>query len=171
LGGLLLHGVGIRRKGRGCLFLGLSGDGKTTIGDLSGPEEMISDDGIIVERRDKGHYLSPTPFDQKASIGMDPDASGKKRIRMAAGFLLQKDTRVSVDPILPAEACSVILKNHIHFFRYFYPETVKKAFELVVEMCRQTPFYRLHFRKEPSFWPLVDNRIFSPISIQENEHG
>jgi hypothetical protein len=27
---------------------------------------------------------------------------------------------------------------------------------LAADLCRDIPFYRLHFRKDPTFWPLVE---------------
>ncbi|MFH1490046.1 MAG: hypothetical protein ABII06_14180 [Pseudomonadota bacterium] len=169
-GGLLLHGVGIRRKGQGCLFLGLSGEGKTTIGEFAAPEEMIADDGIILEREGPDVFLSPTPFDQKASFGPDTGKPRAERSRLAIGFFLRKDSRVYVERVSPAEACAVILKNHIHFFRYFSSDITAKALGLAAEMCRRVPFYRLHFKKDSSFWSLVErlkNEPWSPSAPPE----
>ncbi|MBW1705896.1 MAG: hypothetical protein JRJ86_12135 [Deltaproteobacteria bacterium] len=159
LAGIMLHGVGIKRKGAGCLFLGLSGDGKTTLAELSEPERVISDDAVIVEKKGSRYFLVPTPFDQLSCSNQDIRLSPSGRTKLSIGFFLEKDTEVYLEKISRVDSCSFILKNHIHFFRYFSPEVVEKAFYLVAGLCRQVPFYRLHFKKDTSFWPLIEEEL------------
>lgn len=162
LDGLMMHGVGIKRRGLGCLFLGLSGNGKTTIAGLSDLEKVISDDAVIVEQNESSYFLAPTPFDQLSCSDQNIKASTSGKTKLSIGFFLEKDTEVYLEKVSPVDSCSFILKNHIHFFRYFSPEIVEKAFYLVTGLCRRIPFYRLHFRKDPSFWPLIEEE-FSKI--------
>ena len=157
--GLMMHGVGIKRNGAGCLFLGLSGYGKTTLAELSGPESVISDDAVIVEKKKSSYSLVPTPFDQLSFSDRGRRRSPSGRAWLNMGFFLKKDDEVYLEEISPVDSCSLILKNHIHFFRYFMPELVEKAFNLVTGLCLQIPFYRLHFRKDPSFWPLIEKEL------------
>jgi hypothetical protein len=159
LGGLMMHGIGIRRKDKGLLFLGVSGTGKTTLGNLSGKGEVISDDAVIVERRGSKYFIAPTPFDQTACTGAHGTAKQIWSTQLDAGFFLVKDSKVYLERIPPAEACSRILTNHIHFFRYLPAKSVEKAFRMVAGMCRQVPFYVLHFRKDPSFWATVEKEV------------
>jgi hypothetical protein len=159
LDGLMMHGVGIKRKGAGCLFLGLSGDGKTTIAGLSDLEDVISDDAVIVEKNELSYFLVPTPFDQLSCSDQNIKISPSGRTKLSIGFFLEKDTKVYLEKVSPVDSCSFILKNHIHFFRYFSPEIVEKTFYLVTGLCRQTPFYRLHFRKDLSFWSLIEEEL------------
>jgi hypothetical protein len=159
LDGLMMHGVGIKRKGAGCLFLGLSGYGKTTLAELSEPEQVISDDAVILGKKDSSYFMVPTPFGQLSLINQDRRSSPSVRTRLSIGFFLKKDSSVYLEKVSPVESCSFILKNHIHFFRYFSPEVVEKTFYLVTGLCRQIPFYRLHFRKDPSFWSLIEEEL------------
>ena len=156
VGGLLMHGVGIVEQGSGLLFLGLPGDGKSTLARLSRPREVISDDGIIVTRRSGTYELVSTPFNQ---LGNDvlPRKSG--RIPLVMGVFLRKDDRVHVERVSPLEACPIILRNHIHYFRYFPASVAELTFLLVADLCRDIPFYRLHFRKDPAFWPLLERAL------------
>lgn len=152
---MMLHGVGIRREGRGYLFLGTSGGGKTTLARFSPPGEVISDDGIIVEQEGSGYSLSQAPIDQSFSYRGPRGEYPTGGTALFMGFFLQKDRRVYLEKVLPSDACSIILKNHIHYFRSFPPWSVEKTFHLISGLCRKVPFYRLHFRKEPSFWPVI----------------
>jgi hypothetical protein len=153
IGGLLMHGVGIVDRGCGLLFLGLPGDGKSTIARLSRPRQVISDDGIVVIRRSDSYELVSTPFNQLGNDVLPPES---RRIPLVMGVFLRKDERVYVERVPPLEACPVILRNHIHYFRYFPAAVAERTFLLVADLCRDIPFYRLHFRKDPGFWPLLE---------------
>jgi len=168
---VMLHGVGIRRDGIGHLFLGNSGSGKSTLALFSPPEEVISDDGIIVERAGSDYHLAPAPIDQSSSHRSDVRRGLCKRARLSAGFFLQKDSRVYLERVLPSEACSIILKNHIHYFRFFPQEGVEKTFSLISGVCRHVPFYRLHFRKDPSFWPMITEETSRIIQGRGDSDG
>jgi hypothetical protein len=153
--GVMLHGLGIEKQGIGYLFLGLSESGKSTIARFSPPEEVISDDGIIVQKIHPDFYLVPAPIDQASSYRGDLKRGPEAWARLSAGFLLEKDSRVYLERLLPSDACSIIMKNHIHFFRHFAAESVRKTFSLISDLCRQVPFYRLHFKRDPSFWSSI----------------
>ena len=159
LNGIMVHGVGISRRGVGLLFLGLSGAGKTTVAQLSDPAEVIADDGIIVEHKEGDYFLATAPFDQLSSCSQRGNISPDHRRRLTMGLFLKKDNRVYLEKISSLEAGSLILKNQIHFFRYFPPHIAEKTFDLVTDLCRKIPFYRLHFKKDPSFWPLVEKEL------------
>ena len=152
----MLHGVGIRRNGSGYLFLGLPGKGKTTLAAFSPPECVISDDGIIVRSDRSGYYLDPAPLDQSYSFKGGSRTYSNEGGKLAMGFFLERDDKVYLEKINPTDACSIMLKNHIHFFRYFPYNYVKRTFSLITDLCRQVPFYRLHFKKDDSFWSVID---------------
>lgn len=170
---LLLHGVGITRNNLGCLFLGASSAGKTTVAELSPEREVISDDGIIVKREGSRYFLSPSPFDQFTGPRRQlRDAPEQQKAKLAMGFFLQKDTVNYLEGLSPADSSSLILKKYIHFFRYVTPEMAKSTFRLVTDLCRKVPFYTLHFRKDPSFWEAVEQELFRNItSTREVDYG
>jgi hypothetical protein len=156
---IMLHGVGIRRKGQELLFLGGPGNGKSTLAKLLDQGDIISDDAIIVKQNDSRLSLQPSPFNQNSNSNssrsyMHFPRSSKELI---AGFFLEKSENNFLTRVSPAEAGSIILKNHIHFFRYFPETTVHKAFHLIGQLCKRISFYRLYFKKDSSFWPDIDN--------------
>jgi len=154
---LLLHGVGLGRPHGGLLVLGLAGAGKSTLARLGEAHRIIADDGIVVSRRNRRFLLLPSPFNQQLNPRGNACQAGRQSLAM--GLFLTKARRVRLDAVAPEEACCRILKNHIHFFRYFDSASALAAFALVVDICRQVPFFDLHFKKDPSFWPAVDEAM------------
>ena len=75
------------------------------------------------------------------------------------GLFLRKDDLDFLEPVPPEDACALILKHYIHFFRYFPADTARKSFGMAAGLCRSTRFFRLHFRKEPSFIPLLKKEL------------
>src|SRR5205823_10646703 len=61
-GGLLVHAAGLARDGRGYLFPGVSGAGKTTVARLSPDATLLSDELSIVTACTESPYLHGTPF-------------------------------------------------------------------------------------------------------------
>ncbi|MBW2029115.1 MAG: hypothetical protein JRH06_05090 [Deltaproteobacteria bacterium] len=164
--GIMLHGVGISRAHLGLLFLGASGGGKTTVAELSYPGRVISDDCIIIKRDTTGYWLEPSPFDHY------PVSDSGQRVALNMGLFLHKDERVYLEGIPPSEACSRILMNFIHHFRYYSADATERTFNLITDMCRQTPFFILHFDRSPSFWELLEDRLYVLNSkFREKDYG
>jgi len=170
-GSIMLHGVGMRRQGIGHLFLGPSGGGKSTIAQMSPPEDVISDDGIIVEKGVSGFNLAHAPIDQSIFYRDNSKMRIPGNTVLNMGFFLKKDNSVYLEEVSPSDACSIILKNHIHYFRYFPPKSVENSFSLISDLCRNVPFYRLHFRKDSTFWSVIDKEIKKVYSSQETDNG
>jgi hypothetical protein len=78
---------------------------------------------------------------------------------VSAGFLLEKDSRVYLERLIPSEVSSIILKNHIHYFRHFASDSVKRSFSLISDLCREVAFCRLHFTRDPSFWAVIESEM------------
>jgi len=76
--GVELHGVGLVRNGRGTLFVGQSGAGKTTTARLWLAHDpsitILSDDRIVVRKSDDGFRMYGTPWHGEAEICAASDA-------------------------------------------------------------------------------------------------
>ena len=68
--GVELHACGVIDGGRGLLFIGNSGDGKTTTARLWQNEtaEIVSDDRVIVRAENGGWTMYGTPWHGEADI-------------------------------------------------------------------------------------------------------
>ena len=62
-GDIFIHGSGVSHKGKGYLFTGRSGKGKTTIAGIFGEEgsEVVHDDRLIIRQYKKGVFMYNTP--------------------------------------------------------------------------------------------------------------
>jgi hypothetical protein len=70
--GIIVHGCGIARDGKGVLFVGESGAGKSTLAKLWHEEygvEPLSDDRLIVRKEGKRFYMYGTPWHGDARFG------------------------------------------------------------------------------------------------------
>ena len=59
--GIIIHGCGIARKGKGVLFVGESGAGKSTLARMWDEEdgvEILSDDRTVVRRKGREFWIS-----------------------------------------------------------------------------------------------------------------
>ncbi|MBN1871211.1 MAG: hypothetical protein JW800_01410, partial [Candidatus Omnitrophica bacterium] len=70
-GAILVHGSGIVLNGEGFIFLGKSGEGKSTIAKLwmgRRGVKVLSDDRLIIRRTGKDYYLYGTPWPGTAGM-------------------------------------------------------------------------------------------------------
>jgi hypothetical protein len=80
--GVMLHACGIALNGKGILFVGESGAGKSTMAGICGKEkgvEVLSDDRIIVRKIGAEYWIYGTPWHGDAPFA-SPTGVGLKRI-------------------------------------------------------------------------------------------
>jgi hypothetical protein len=137
--GLLFHACGIDDDGKGYLFLGNSGDGKSTSAKLWFNHGMavLNDDRIIVRENKGKFWMYGTPwhgdFKEHASHGLP--------IRKL--FFLRHGRKNSAQPKSGAEAVSMLLT------RSFPPFWDKEGMGFTIEFCQRLiskiPCYELTF--------------------------
>ncbi len=146
---LMLHASSLAIDGRGFVFIGASGAGKTTIASSVAPEAVLSDDGSWCSRMGGRFYLYRTPFSQ-----IDTGPPLADRTPLDRLLFLGKSEHNYIAGLSPGRAMTMLLLNHIHFFRYMDREGAFKAFGLVEELCRKNRAFTLFF-----------NRSFNPMSF------
>lgn len=101
---LLLHACGIAWQGRGYLFVGSSGAGKSTTAGLwkAAGAAMLNDDRTVLEAAPDGIRIHPTPW-----FGEHPDVGGAAS-PLRAIYLLRKGAVVSFEPLRPAAAAALL---------------------------------------------------------------
>lgn len=149
--GLLLHGCGVAREGRGLLFLGPSGAGKSTIARLiaqGGAGEILSDDRVILRRDGRGGFsLYGTPWHGEARF------AGQGGVPLVAAFLLRHGREHRILPLSRPAAVSGLLQCSFPplWDRGAMAETLRRFDEL----AGRVPCSVLEFRPDPRVLELL----------------
>jgi hypothetical protein len=140
-GDILIHASGINHSGRGYLFSGISGKGKSTIAklwDKSGAK-VIHDDRLIIRSNGNGYKMFNTPVYNNDT----PCESPLNKI-----FLIEHGTNNEIVPVKGAAGVSMIMANCIQ--HNWDPKIVARLLGSVSIMCTSIPAARLFFKPDRS---------------------
>jgi hypothetical protein len=148
-GGLLLHASGGIRDGRGMLFSGVSGAGKTTIARLAPPDvQLLTDEISYLRREAEGFRVYGTPFSGELGIqGEDVSAP------LAAIHLIEHGSANRLERVPEAEAVRRLMRNTLFFAQEKH--LVAEVFSTVCELARRVPVYRLEFLPDARVWEVL----------------
>lgn len=148
-GGFLLHASAVVRDGRAYVFFGPSGSGKTTVTHLSPGDLVLGDDLTLVVPREGVLEAAGIPFG--LAHHRPPQHGGSFPI-VSFNRLVQS-LEVRRRPITGAQAVAEILAS----LPFVLQDTRQgdAAVEVVGKALESAPVYRLEFRKDPSFWRVV----------------
>jgi hypothetical protein len=149
-GGLLLHASGVVRDGVAHLFFGPSGRGKTTVTLLSPRDVVLSDDLSLIVRNGERFEAAGIPFGM--AHHRTPDTRDSFPIASLNSLVQAPDVRR--EPLTGARALAEICAS----LPFVMQETgqSRKALEVAGRLLQAVPAYRLRFRKEPSFWDVIE---------------
>lgn len=137
--GVIIHSLGLDDGGRGLLFVGVSGAGKSTMANLwqDAGATLLSDDRIIVRRQDDRYMMYGTPWQGDANIA-SPEAAPLERI-----FFLARSSENLVQPISTMEAVTRLM---VCCFPPFYdPEGMGFTLDFFSRLAAEVPCYQLGF--------------------------
>jgi len=176
-GGLLFHAAGIVRKGRGYLFFGHSGSGKTTVAKLSPDDLVLSDDLVLLVPEGQRWVVHATPFwnppltssplrppsplptlrlrsGQALGEGKGGWGVGVRAAPLAAMFCLAQDREVYLEEMGQGQALAELVANAPVIPGD--PVRSRSLLELGQRLLCHLPIYRLHFLPDASFWNVVE---------------
>ncbi|MCL4472973.1 MAG: hypothetical protein M1539_04620 [Actinobacteria bacterium] len=143
--GVEVHASGISDSGRGVLFLGVSGSGKSTISRLWDEEEgvlVLSDDRIIITRKTDGYWIHGTPWHGDAGLA---DPSG---VKLEAIYFINHAPANSAAPLGAGQAASQLLARS--FPTFWHKEGMQFTAGFTVEIAQNVPAYQLSFTPDRS---------------------
>lgn len=150
--GVMFHGASVVQNGAGYLFVGPSGAGKTTVADLSetiGAVILSEEIACVSGFRDAGGLvLESVPLRHRRHREVRPC-----RVPLVGAFELCQATDDEVVRLARGEALGALMRSvttgvrHEHFLR--------RAFDMMDQMIRQTPVATLRFRKDTTFWSAI----------------
>lgn len=143
--GVLVHSCGLSMGGRGILFLGTSGAGKSTTARLwkaRGGVTILSDDRIAIRRDGEGYRIHGTPWHGEA--GFEAPTS----VPLDAVFILDQAPRNRVIDIAPSAAVAQMMVRA--FPAMWDQQGLEFAVRFLAELAERVPVRRLQFLPEPS---------------------
>ena len=149
--GMIFHACGIDDGGSGYLFLGNSGDGKSTMAELWSDRNslVLNDDRIVVREKDGGFWMYGTPWHGDFRE-LSPNGLPIQKL-----FFLRRGDKNGVVLKRGAEAASMLL------VRSFPPLWDSKGMAYVMDLCHrlvsEIPCYELSFAPDESIVDFVRN--------------
>jgi hypothetical protein len=144
--GVELHACGlVNASGQSSLFVGHSGAGKSTTARLWTrhlPVQVLSDDRIIVRKRDGRFFMHGTPWHGEAAFAL-PQRAPIQRI-----FLLEHGSENRIEPVSRGAAAAELLARS--FTPFYSRRFVEPVLALLEEMAVSLPCYRFQFVPDQS---------------------
>jgi hypothetical protein len=138
--GVEVHALGIRdRDGRGYLFTGHSGAGKSTTAGLWEKEDVLvlSDDRIILRCQDGVFWMYGTPWHGESQL------AAAERTELSRIFVLGRGKQNELVPLSPAEAVSQLFARS--FVPFYEPAALGYTLELLQRIAEAVPCAELRF--------------------------
>jgi hypothetical protein len=148
--GLVFHASGLDDNGKGIVFVGHAGAGKSTqLGQWSDEPGVVAmnDDRVAVRVEAGGPRCYGTPWGGTSNIARNHDAP------LAALVLVEQAPENAIEPVLPAAAASLLAARA--FLPYWDPLLMVRALANLNAILARVPVYRLRCRPERATVPLV----------------
>jgi len=140
-GDIMIHASGVNYDGRGYLFSGVSGKGKTTMAKLWNNEgaRVIHDDRLILRKTENGYIIHNTPVYNND----EPKESPLDRV-----FLIDHGKENEISPVGGALSVSMVMANCIQ--HTWNTEIISRLLDSVSKMCSSVPASMLSFKPDKS---------------------
>jgi hypothetical protein len=152
-GGLMVHGAGILHQGKGFLFFGKSGSGKTTVSRSSLNDTVLNDDLVVLMPQKNKWQLLSTPFWNPTQVEPKPIQTSLHAI-----YRLIQDKTVFVESLNPSRALAELFAN-IPIVP-IVPSLCEELMERCISLLHDVPAYGLHFLPDGSFWQVIANASY-----------
>lgn len=152
--GLLLHSACVEINGRGCLFTGVSGAGKSTISQLWQQDpaaSVLTDERVVIREQGAGIWAHGTPWHGTAEIHRNAGA------KLAAIFFITHGSRNRVEPLPMKEAVNRLLVRS--FPTFWLQEGMAFAVDFCLRVVRAVPCYELEFLPDMSALAVVKGQL------------
>ncbi|MBM4147191.1 MAG: hypothetical protein FJ240_13125 [Nitrospira sp.] len=139
--GALIHAAGIEYNGKGFIFPGRSGAGKTTIsGQLACSDRLkkLSDDRIAVRKMHNTFQAFGTPWPGEGGIAIN------KHVPLSGMFFISHAEHNRIEEIKPQKAFEMLLP--VTSVPWYDPEVMDKVLLFCNDLTSGIPAYNLSFK-------------------------
>ena len=164
----LLHGAAVIRDGRGYVFFGQSGAGKSTTVSMIGasdPESrVIGDDGVIVQMKRTGDGREvPWVFAAPLGCGYSREAPPAISAPISGLFALAQDRMDAVESMSRTQGTAALLASAM---TVRMDESIDDRFDLARRFAESNcSIRRLRLKKSPEFWQGLIMQRSCPVDI------
>lgn len=151
-GGILLHAAVVIKKDKAYIFFGPSGSGKTTLTKLSKNYAVLGDDLAIIKKIKGNYFVFAAPW----AISNLKDKP-LKPFKVAALFKLFKDKDAYLEKLKSPQSLAEVFTFIVGIEKK--PKIYTQLLARYTKLIEKIPCYRLHFRKDNSFWKEIDNVV------------
>jgi hypothetical protein len=155
--GIELHGCGLIADGEGILFLGHSGAGKSTIGELwqqTGQARILSDDRIIIRQLEGRLWMYGTPWHGEKRYSLN------ERAPLTQIYFLRHGPAHQLVELPPAQRVAMMVARS--FLPLHSTAGVQFSLDLCQELVRSIPCQELYFRPEASVISFLKKHRLEP---------
>jgi energy-coupling factor transporter ATP-binding protein EcfA2 len=149
--GLLLRASAVSENGRGSVFFGPPGSGKTTVVRLSAGRTILTDEMVIIKPHNGRYRVYGTPF-----CGDITPVQSNARAELTALYSLKKDDRNSLVPLEKAQAVTDLYQCMPVF--HDDSQLLSRIRHICRTLVNTVPVYELRFLPDPSFWQVLDEQ-------------
>jgi hypothetical protein len=143
-GGLLVHSAGLSVGGRGFVFPGRTGAGKSTLSMIAGHKRVLADEVVYIGR-EKGRLVARgTPF-----MGEFRHGGLNVTLPLAGLFFIRRSRIPGTSAITPSEAMGLLMRDILFFSAE--PELCEAVLRTAFDLCTGVPCREFAFRKRADF--------------------
>lgn len=136
--GMLIHACGVEYNGRGYLFAGHSGHGKSTMASLWAEKGLVlNDDRIALRLGPHGFVMYGTPWHGDYKSGLN------RSVPLHKCFVLARGERDSAVALTKTAACSMLMARG--FLMLWDEEGMEFTMDFVTGLVSEIPTYELSF--------------------------
>jgi hypothetical protein len=143
--GIIAHACGIIDNGKGAVFVGASGNGKSTMARLWMDEPhctLLNDERIIIREVDKNYYAYGTPWHGEVPV------CNQGKVTLERLFFLQHADKNYARRISPTDAVTRLIVRS--FPAIWDQEGMNANLEFMARMTEEMPCYELGFIPDKS---------------------
>ena len=151
LGGLICHSAGLVRDGRGAVFAGRSGAGKTTFMGLCsarGGFDGLSDDRVVIRRLPGSIMAYGTPWAGEGRV------ASNLAVPLTTLVFLHQSLDNELRPISPGKALEQLFP--VVSVPWFDVRRMEQVTDFCGELVESVACYELHFRPEVAVLDLIE---------------